>query len=152
MSLGIFCLPANTEIPLHNHPGMTVLSRVLYGEMHVESYDLVGEADGPRHIAELVHDRTFHPEDPPAVLFPSSGGNIHRFCAVTDCAVLDLLSPPYSCDDGRDCTYYRMVAKGSDGRVVLEEDHDSASEFSVCEFRHDYGMTWVAVFRSPSPF
>lgn len=44
-----------------------------------------------------------------SVLFPAAGGNIHTFTAVTPCAVLDILGPPYSTEDGRDITYYREL-------------------------------------------
>jgi hypothetical protein len=44
-SAGIFVFPPNAEIPLHDHPDMVVLSRVLYGEMKVHSYDVVSPGD-----------------------------------------------------------------------------------------------------------
>lgn len=77
-----------------------IACRVLYGDMHVCSYDWAepGDADAvelPR-AARRVVDSTLTAADQPTVLFPDAGGNIHEFTALTDCAVLDLMSPPYS--------------------------------------------------------
>lgn len=56
-------------------------------------------------LAKRVVDADLSAPCDALVLFPESGGNMHRFAAATACAVLDVLGPPYSGD--RDCTYYQ---------------------------------------------
>lgn len=41
-----------------------------------------------------------------SVLFLQSGSNIHSLTAVTPCALLDVLAPPYAEDLGRPSTYF----------------------------------------------
>lgn len=146
VSMGIFCLPEGARIPLHNHPGMTVLSRVLYGHMHVKAYDWQQPDPGspqsaihdsiqvpssqPR-LAKLATDQVFTPTDMPAVLFPASGGNIHQFTALTSCAVLDVLAPPYAPRRGRDCTYYREEKHDTDPRLTLLVPQEPPEDFVV---------------------
>ncbi|KDD74597.1 DUF1637 hypothetical protein [Helicosporidium sp. ATCC 50920] len=201
ISLGIFCMPRHALIPLHNHPGMTVFSRVLYGKVHILSFDWADQAgtgavDGPegarsdssvqgrtsdssacrseaaseaRHAcqngfadreatstsggascvdpgasprrgwARRVWDRSFSGEDAPVLLRPTAGGNIHQFTAMGDCAVLDLLTPPYCPDVGRDCTYFRALGgvegcgPGCVGDEVLLETHLPQDESAILD-------------------
>jgi hypothetical protein len=37
--MGVFCFPAGGTFPLHDHPGMTVISKLLYGTVYVKAYD-----------------------------------------------------------------------------------------------------------------
>lgn len=60
-------------------------------------------ADG---LAGTAIDGIFNAPCEPSVLFPRSCGNIHSFTALTPCAILDVLSPPYSDDLGRPSTYF----------------------------------------------
>lgn len=119
-SIGIFCLPPSGVIPLHNHPGMTVLSKILFGTMHIKSYDWVVDfppetpttfkppenGGSEMRLAKVKVDADFIAPCNPSILYPADGGNMHCFTAVTACAVLDVLGPPYSDPDGRHCTYY----------------------------------------------
>lgn len=146
-SIGIFCIPASSSIPLHNHPGMTVLSKLLFGAMHVRAFDWARPDEHmpqdhfqPR-LAELVEDRLVASPCPADVLFPTSGGNIHAFTALTPCAVLDVLAPPYNAEAGRQCTYFRELPPPSFPRL--------SSPAGLPEGR-EYG--WLEEFQPPSSF
>ncbi|KAG8384726.1 hypothetical protein BUALT_Bualt04G0148200 [Buddleja alternifolia] len=122
-SIGIFCLPPTSVIPLHNHPGMTVFSKLLFGTMHIKSYDwsnnvdkntdvTIANADAPKshpdglRLAKLKVNSEFTAPCRTSILYPAEGGNMHCFTAKTACAVLDVLGPPYCDPDGRHCQYY----------------------------------------------
>ncbi|CAL0317205.1 unnamed protein product [Lupinus luteus] len=138
-SIGIFCLPPSSVIPLHNHPGMTVFSKLLFGTMHIKAYDWV--VDSPSgssaivkpsenvspetRLAKVKVDADFTAPCNPSILYPEDGGNLHCFTAVTACAVLDVLGPPYSNSEGRHCTYFRNHPFSSfsvDGISIAEEE------------------------------
>ena len=48
-SIGVFVFPPGASIPLHDHPDMAVLSRVLYGEVTARSFDEVDETSENGH-------------------------------------------------------------------------------------------------------
>jgi cysteamine dioxygenase len=139
-SIGIFCLPPNGVIPLHNHPGMTVFSKILFGTMHIKSYDWV--VDGPPvttptidssdgsesllRLAKVKVDTDFNAPCSTSILYPAEA-NMHCFTALTPCAVLDVLGPPYSDPNGRHCSYYRSfpfnyLPEVEKGVVELEDE------------------------------
>ncbi|KAJ7555518.1 hypothetical protein O6H91_05G042700 [Diphasiastrum complanatum] len=151
-SMGIFCLPTLAVIPLHNHPGMTVFSKLLYGSMHVKAYDWLNPVDEgadlsskPR-LAKLVTDRVFTAPCEVSILYPTSDGNIHAFTAVTPCAVLDVLAPSYSPKDGRNCSYYREFPYSSisGGPFSLEQNVGADTD--------DPKLVWLEEFQPPDDF
>ena len=103
-AIAAFVLAPHAKIPLHDHPGMTVLSSVISGSMRVTSFD-VG-ADGKARRSSSIMTSA----DGPAALFPSVN-NVHEFRAGANGAVvLDVIVPPYDEDSGRDCHYFEAVS------------------------------------------
>ncbi|KAI4381604.1 hypothetical protein MLD38_007664 [Melastoma candidum] len=159
-SLCIFFLPSGGVIPLHNHPGMTVFSKLLLGSMHVRSYDWINPCD-PSTPCAITRSSNAKPARvkmngiitapcKSSVLYPTTGGNIHEFKAVTPCAILDVIGPPYSQQDGRDCSYYRVVPSPeflADGRLDVEDKDGHAAEgygwLEEIEVAEEHLMDWI---------
>ena len=103
-AIAAFLLKPGAKIPLHDHPNMTVLSRVVRGSLRVTSFD-VG-ADGKARRSSSIMTSA----DGPAALFPCQD-NVHEFQAGADGAcVLDVIVPPYDEDAGRACHYFEAVS------------------------------------------
>lgn len=54
-SIGIFVFGPNARIPLHDHPGMCVLSRVLYGDLHRLALDLARPEEAAAQLDKEAH-------------------------------------------------------------------------------------------------
>eukprot|EP01083_Nonionella_stella_P085789 238012_1 len=119
-SIVVFRLLKGAIIPLHDHPGMEVFSKILFGKLRVMGYDWVEEKTDENPISvpstssrfarktfdEVVTSSTTEP-------FPLVGPvhrNLHCFEAVDDCAVFEVQFPPYSETKERSCTYYKAEA------------------------------------------
>ncbi|KAF8705753.1 hypothetical protein HU200_030956 [Digitaria exilis] len=142
-SICIFCLPSRGVIPLHNHPGMTVLSKLLFGTMHVKSYDWAAQQDTPdvafqgSRLAKVKADGILTAPCETSVLYPEDGGNMHCFTAQNACAVLDVLVPPYDDGSGRHCQHYNVSSSAfSVGGSMVLPDGDRYEWLEEIEIPH----------------
>jgi len=110
---------------------MVVLSRILYGDLHVKSFDVLPDNPSTNWVSNMLsnifrlplnhffsenlvegslravkHDTSLMAPEL-SILYPYEG-NVHEFTAGDyGAAVLDIIVPPYSDDDLRDCTFYK---------------------------------------------
>lgn len=134
-TIGLFIFPAKASLPLHDHPSMTVFSRILYGKMMLKAYDWIP----PRHqdqiapvpanhgetpkLAKLTINDVVTPSTPTHVTFPDQGGNVHAFTALEPSVLLDVIVPPYN-DTDRQCTYFEEVDVDDENDDEEEENYD----------------------------
>lgn len=135
LSMGIFVLPSGSAIPLHDHPDMTVLSKVLFGSLNVTSYDMPTKSTEDKTVPlkrfMRRSPRTIQCAPPllrsvaapcPPLQLDAHTGNIHRFEATDHTAIFDVLLPPYNDKAGRSCHYYEVRAESSTGSELVEVD------------------------------
>ncbi|CAL8282351.1 unnamed protein product [Merluccius merluccius] len=148
-SMGVFLLRSGASIPLHDHPCMNGMLKVLYGKVSIRCFDKL------EHGASADELPAFEPPLPPfqkdclrrSVLrsvgeYSEDSGpclltplrdNLHRIDALDGpAAFLDILAPPYDSEDGRDCHYYKMLNRAEDGGPG-EEEEDKETEMWLLE-------------------
>lgn len=130
MTLCIFTLPKGSKLPMHDHPGMYVFGRLLFGSMRVKSYDFVGDTEkkssnflqwGPFGSSKReVVDRGEKVIGPKPVTYSlgPERGNLHEIVALEDSAFFDVLFPPYNEATGRGCNYYAIRSDETSGSLV----------------------------------
>ncbi|TRY69708.1 hypothetical protein DNTS_035395 [Danionella cerebrum] len=139
-SMGVFLLKPGASIPLHDHPGMHGMLKVLYGKVNIRCYDKLDEAEGDSERqfdppllpfqrvdvrrAMLRSSGQFSEQSGPCILCPLKD-NLHEIDAVDGpSAFLDILAPPYDPDDGRDCHYYKVLQTA--GKKLEQSIEDEA--------------------------
>lgn len=141
------------------------LVQVLYGKVRVRCFD---------KLEDKVTDKVLPRFDPPltplqaasawrsvlqsvAVYTENSGpclltpvrDNLHQIEAVDGpAAFLDILSPPYNPDDGRDCHYYRVLQTVADG----ETRGGKTSEEQQGEDKEKEEEAWLLEIPQPEDF
>jgi len=124
LSISLITFPPGSSIPLHDHPGMHVYTKVLVGQLDVEMFDVdhplpcsavpVGTVVGVRNRRTVTLATGEFCDLTPVV------GNIHGLaCSGTDTAImLDVSLAPYPTDDA--CHYF--VAHDSSAQLCVIDE------------------------------
>ena len=135
LSVSLIIFPSGTRIPLHDHPGMHVFSKVLVGQLDIQMLDVdillpcaavsVETPVGVRNTRIVTLKAGEFCELNPVV------GNIHGVtCSGSETAImLDVMLPPYPSDDS--CHYFRTTDSINEVRVIDEEQAWSFSDPSA---------------------
>ena len=121
ITICIFILGNGKQIPLHDHPGMYGLIKVLHGSIDLKTYSAVPEHTplidkvrsamaerGQNHTLVFRQEEMAYPNSETAFLTPTER-NFHELVAVGGpAAFIDVMSPSYSINVGnRHCSYFR---------------------------------------------
>ena len=107
-----FFIPPGKTLPLHDHPSMNIVQKVVFGNVRVRGFDWVkprGEyiMDVPEGLAYEVYNKVFTADDGSTFIEPDAGGVLHEISAEGDgvAGFVDCISPSYV-QFVRDCTYF----------------------------------------------
>lgn len=108
--MSVFIIPKGRQLPLHDHPSMVVLSKVIVGELNVRCFspeNLNWRGHTSAGKASLISSSMRTSNNAAWMLTPVLG-NVHELKADETTIVFDVLMPPYL-EPERPCNFYRSV-------------------------------------------
>lgn len=108
--MSVFIIPKGRQLPLHDHPSMVVLSKVIVGELNVRCFspeNLNRRGHTSAGKASLISSSMRTSNNAAWMLTPVLG-NVHELKADETTIVFDVLMPPYL-EPERPCNFYRSV-------------------------------------------
>jgi len=141
-SMGVFLLRSGASIPLHDHPSMNGMLKVLYGKVSIRCFDKLEHGTSELPVFEpplaafqkdslrrsVLRSVGEYSEDSGPCLLAPLRDNLHRIDALDGpAAFLDILAPPYDSEDGRDCHYYKVLNRAEAAGPVAQQ-HDAEVE------------------------
>lgn len=166
-SMGVFLLVPGASIPLHDHPGMNGMLKVLYGKVSVRCFDKLEDDltvnTAPPHFdppltplqtasvwRSTLRSVTEYSETSGPCLLTPERDNLHQIDAVEGpAAFLDILAPPYNPDDGRDCHYYKILQTVADEGTDAKGDQEQQGEKKEEEEEEE---AWLLEIPQPEDF
>ncbi|AWP17167.1 putative 2-aminoethanethiol dioxygenase [Scophthalmus maximus] len=164
-SMGVFLLRTGASIPLHDHPDMNGMIKVLYGKVSVRCFDKLKNNltvnSVPPHFdpplaplqkaslwRSILRSVAEYSENSGPCLLTPLRDNLHQIDAVEGpAAFLDILAPPYNPDDGRDCHYYKLL------QTVAERETDvKSNEEQQGEEKEKEEESWLLEVPQPEDF
>ncbi|XP_031179840.1 2-aminoethanethiol (cysteamine) dioxygenase a [Sander lucioperca] len=164
-SMGVFLLRTGASIPLHDHPGMNGMLKVLYGKVSVRCFDKLEDtltvstvppdfepALAPSQMASqwrsVLRSVVEYSENSGPCLLTPLRDNLHQIDTVEGpAAFLDILAPPYNPDDGRDCHYYKVLQTVAEG-----ETDEKSNEEQQGEEKEKEDVAWLLEIPQPEDF
>jgi hypothetical protein len=109
----VFGLRAGETIPLHDHPGLDVVTKVLRGRIRMQTFEWIDAASlTARECGEVVIG-----DADDALVLRKWPGTLHAVTAIEATAFLDLFAPYYD-EVMRPCRYYAIERPSASGDVA----------------------------------
>jgi cysteamine dioxygenase len=123
--MSIFIINENYQMPLHNHPQMNGILKVLSGKLEAQSYTKIETDTKDEIIVRAEEPKILDSRSDSVVLHPHEC-NYHELTALDGqpAAFFDILSPPYSdmddsSENARHCSFFKKIMLDSSGRIKL---------------------------------